>query len=242
MTDTEALNIEEKRADLDSSPATIDVTPIDHTKSDPSFLLTEKETVVEKTDLTDNDEILARLIQMGFDFTAAELAVRKTKDGGFNAALQFVIKQQNGVVDNKHSEKDEKDPNQATFILKSTPTSRQPFRPKHQHPSLMVQPKKGILKPPSQPTNRPLWKRDWLSTINTRIQNAAAASSTNTSTSSFFASALKKLNNVATVQEQARPDKSESVSLQQRYNSSSSSLDALDSDDQKRLSSASLKR
>jgi len=113
MTDTEALSIEEKQADSDSSPVTIDVTLIDHTKTDPTFLLTDRKTVVKQTDLTENDEILARLIQMGFDFTSAELAVRKTKDGGFNAALQLLIQQQQEtVVDNEHSEKDEKDPNE----------------------------------------------------------------------------------------------------------------------------------
>ena len=112
MTDTEALNREEKQADLDSSPATIDVMSIDPTKTDPTFLLTDRKSVVKKTDLTDNDEILARLIQMGFDFTAAEHAVRKTKDDGFNAALQFLMQQQQkGVVDDEHSEKDGKDPN-----------------------------------------------------------------------------------------------------------------------------------
>jgi hypothetical protein len=54
-------------------------------------------------------------------------------------------------------------------------------------------PKKGILKPPPPPNSRSLWKRDWLSTINTRLQNVASVTVA-PNTTSFFTSALKRLN------------------------------------------------
>ncbi|CAG8717492.1 5083_t:CDS:10, partial [Funneliformis mosseae] len=62
-------------------------------------------------------------------------------------------------------------------------------------------PKKGILKPPPPPNTRSLWKRDWLSTLNIRLQNAANSASTTeapNTTASFFSSALKRLNSPTT--------------------------------------------
>ncbi|CAG8746539.1 3938_t:CDS:10, partial [Dentiscutata erythropus] len=58
-------------------------------------------------------------------------------------------------------------------------------------------PKKGILKPISQSNTRSIWKSDWFSTLNARIQsvaNSATTSANPTSTASFFTNALKKLN------------------------------------------------
>ncbi|CAG8583038.1 3136_t:CDS:10 [Gigaspora rosea] len=58
-------------------------------------------------------------------------------------------------------------------------------------------PKKGILKPISQSNTRSIWKSDWFSTLNARIQSVANSATTPTnptSTASFFTNALKKLN------------------------------------------------
>jgi len=50
------------------------------------------------------------------------------------------------------------------------------------------------LKPPPPLNTNSLWKRDWLSTFNTRLQNVASAAIAPNSTASFFSSALKRLN------------------------------------------------
>ncbi|CAG8770126.1 5228_t:CDS:10, partial [Cetraspora pellucida] len=66
-------------------------------------------------------------------------------------------------------------------------------------------PKKGILKPISQSNARSIWKSDWFSTFNARLQsvaNSTATSTNSTSTASFFTNALKKLNTSTSIPSQ----------------------------------------
>lgn len=71
-------------------------------------------------------------------------------------------------------------------------------------------PKKGILKPISHSNARSIWKSDWLSTFNARLQsvaNSTAMPTNSTSTASFFTNALKKLNTPASLPFQEDPPK-----------------------------------
>ncbi|CAG8761755.1 6204_t:CDS:2, partial [Racocetra persica] len=71
-------------------------------------------------------------------------------------------------------------------------------------------PKKGILKPISQSNARSIWKSDWFSTFNARLQNvtnSTAMSTNSTSTASFFTNALKKLNASTSLPFQEDPPK-----------------------------------
>ncbi|CAG8739661.1 370_t:CDS:2, partial [Acaulospora morrowiae] len=74
-------------------------------------------------------------------------------------------------------------------------------------------PKKGILKTTPQPNTRPLWKRDWLSTLNTRIQNVTNVASTSPTTTSFLMTAFKRLNVPYSPQEEQPPKPSSPLQI-----------------------------
>src|ERR1043166_3930707 len=46
---------------------------------------------------TNSDETLAQLVAMGFELSLAQIAVIENKDKGFDAILQWLLRQQNDI-------------------------------------------------------------------------------------------------------------------------------------------------
>ncbi|CAB5362777.1 unnamed protein product [Rhizophagus irregularis] len=157
----------------------------------------------------DSDETLAQLVAMGFELSNVQIAMDENKDREFDAILQWLLQKQSSIS-SQNEDKEICEKIKAPFKPVETMNSTSkiklaPYRRPISAASATT-PKKGILKPPPPLNTHSLWKRDWLSTLNIRLQNVASATVAPNSTASFFASALKRLNSSTTFSSAAQQE------------------------------------
>ncbi|RIA86450.1 hypothetical protein C1645_740841 [Glomus cerebriforme] len=174
-----------------------------------------------------SDETLAQLVAMGFELSLAQIAVNENKDRGLDAILHWLLQQQSCINtqngDNKTGEEIKAPIKQSTEKFHSENSVSKIKLAPYRRPisaASATTPRKGILKPPPPPNIHSLWKRDWLSTLNTRLQNVASA----TATPNFFSSALKRLNPSTTLSYTAQQEEQQQQQMPQHKQRQSQAL------------------
>ncbi|GBB88317.1 hypothetical protein RclHR1_14890007 [Rhizophagus clarus] len=146
---------------------------------------------------------------MGFELSLVQIALDENRDWEFDVIIQWLLQKQSSIS-TQNEDKEVCEGIKAPFKPAETKNSTSkikltPYRRPISAASATT-PKKGILKPPPPLNTHSLWKRDWLSTLNTRLQNVASTTTAPNSTASFFASALKRLNSSTTLSNAAQQE------------------------------------